>query len=183
MLRPPGSGDGKKGCRKCGNRKTLAFFPKDRSKPDGRWHTCRACNREYWAERGKFLAVDRKIREKARHQSRTGLRGLRQYRHPKDAEEFASVPPELRWRARQLLNEYLHRHRHHLTPTLIASLYGCAASNVRRLGDRSWARSLWRKKGYYRSLRKKLEAEAEQAEIRAKGSGMPRVWRIDMSGI
>src|ERR1700687_5680036 len=75
MLRTPGSGDGKKRCRKCGMRKTLAFFPQDRSKPDGRWHTCRACNREYSAERGKFLAIERKIRERAsRPPSRTGLR-------------------------------------------------------------------------------------------------------------
>lgn len=184
MLRTPGSGDGKKRCRKCGMRKTLAFFPQDRSKPDGRWHTCRACNREYSAERGKFLAIERKIRERAsRPPSRTGLRGLRQYRRPKNAGEFASLPPELRWPARQLLNKYLHRHRHHLTPALIASLHGCAVSNVQRLGDRSWARRLWWQKGRYRVMRRELEAAAEQAEIRASNVGKPRVGRTNMTGV
>lgn len=175
--------DGRKRCRKCGLSKTLAFFPKDRSRPDGHWHTCRACNREYWAERGKVLALDKKIRERARHPSRTGIRGLRRYRRPKDVEEFASVPPELRWQARQLLNKYLHRHRYHLTPALIACLHGCAASNVQRLGDRSWARRLWWKKGYYRAMRRELVAAAEQAEIRAARVGRPRVGRTNMTGI
>jgi hypothetical protein len=152
--------DGNKRCRKCGICKTLWFFPRDRSRPDGRWHSCRACNRADWKERGKFLAAGKKAREKALHRSRTGLQGLRQYRRKHAAGEFASLPPELRWKARQLLNRYLARHRHHLTGPRIAALCACAASNVRRLGDRSWARRMWRLKGYHRTMRRSLEAQA-----------------------
>ena len=147
-------------CRKCHSRKPAGFFPKDRSRADGRWYTCRACNRKHWQQRGKLLALDRKI-EQTERQSRTGLCGLRQYRR-KNCEEFASVSPELRFKARQLVNKYLARHKHRLTPTLIASLYACAASNVKRLGDRSWARRLWWKKGYYRKLEREAEGEAER---------------------
>jgi len=154
--------DGDKRCPKCGIYKALGLFPRDRSRPDGRWHTCRACNRECWKRQGKFLAAEKKAREKALHQSRTGLRGLREYRRKQPAGEFASLSPELRWKARQLLNKYLDRHKYHLTGPRIAALCACAASNVRRLGDRSWARRLWRIKGYYRSQRRRLEAEAKQ---------------------
>lgn len=98
------------------------------------------------------------------HPSRTGLHGLRQYRR-KDCEEFASLPPELRRPARQLLNKYLARHKHHLTLPRIASLHACAASNVRRLVDRSWARRMWRLKGHHRTMRRSLEAQAQQDSI------------------
>jgi hypothetical protein len=98
------------------------------------------------------------------HPSRTGLRGLREYRR-KNAGEFDSLPPELRWKARQLLNRYLARHKHHLTGPRVAALFACAASNVRRLGDRSWARRLWRLKGYHRTMRRSLEAQAQQDAI------------------
>jgi hypothetical protein len=32
--------------RKCGQRKTLPLFPRDHSRPDGRWHTCKECNQQ-----------------------------------------------------------------------------------------------------------------------------------------
>src|SRR5215471_2707444 len=85
-------------CPKCHTRKPPGFFPKDRSRADGRWHTCRACNRKHWQQRGKLLALARKIEQAEHQQSRTGLRGLRQYRR-KNSEVFASVPPELRFKA------------------------------------------------------------------------------------
>jgi hypothetical protein len=112
----------------------------------------RECNRQHWKQLGKRQAAEKKAPEKAQHPSRTGLQGLRQYGR-KDAGEFDSLPQELRRSARQLLNSYLDRHKHHLTGPLIACLHGCAASNVRRLGDRSWARRMWRLKGYRRSER------------------------------
>lgn len=164
-------------CSKCHTRKPPGFFSKDRSRGDGRWHACRACNREYWQQRGKLLALARKI-EQTEHQSRTGLCGLRQYRR-KNSEEFASVPPELRFQARQLVNKYLARHRHHLTSTRIAALYACAASNVQRLGDRSWARRLWWKKGYYRKLEREAEAEAER-QSRSNRAAKPKTWFTNM---
>ncbi len=175
-------GEAAKRCRKCGKQRALSLFPRDRSKPDGHWHTCKACNRTYWHERGSLLAALRKGRQAAQlGPTRTGLRDLRRYHH-KDSQPFASVPPELRSQAQQLLNKYLYRHRRRLTPALIACLHACAASNVKRLGDRSWARSLRRKKGYYRSLRRKAQAEAQQDEIRARGPTL-RVYYTDLTGI
>jgi len=162
--------DGNKRCRKCGMCKALGFFPKDRSRPDGRWHSCRACNRAYWRQRGKALAARRKALQKVSHPSRTGLQGLRQYRR-KNGGEFASLPEELRWPARQLLNKYLHRHRHHLTGPRIACLIACAASNVRRLGDRSWARRMWKFKGLHRTMRREAEAQQGATPIRPARRG------------
>ena len=36
-----------KHCGKCEQSKTLPFFPRDRSRPDGRWHTCKLCNQQH----------------------------------------------------------------------------------------------------------------------------------------
>jgi integrase len=33
-----------KNCRKCGQSKPVELFPRDRSRRDGRWHTCKQCN-------------------------------------------------------------------------------------------------------------------------------------------
>ena len=112
---------------------------------------------------------------------RRGLRNLRRY-HGKDREPFASLPPELRWEAQQLLNKYLYVHRRHLTPARIAALHACAASNVRRLGDRSWARRLWAKKGQYRKMRRREQEAAERDELRSRRPAI-RVHYTDLTGI
>ncbi len=145
-----------KRCRKCEQSKTLPFFPRDRSRPDGRWHTCSACNRKQWKEVGKQRAARR--RWQSGGHSCTGLPGLRQYRNL-SGERFSNLPADLRWKAERLLSKYVARHQWHMTPTRYAALVARAASNARRLGDRSWARSLWRLKGYRRAERKK-SAEA-----------------------
>ena len=138
-------------CRKCGRSKTLAFFPRDRSRADGCWHTCRLCNSQHWKATGKQQAALKRARERAEKITQTGLRGLRQYGHSGDS--FASMPYPLRWTAERLLNKYLAIHRDRMTPALYASLHATAASNAHRVGDRSWARRMWRIKGYRRAER------------------------------
>jgi|SRR5271169_5563990 len=159
-------------CRKCGQAKRLAFFPRDRSRPDGRWHTCSACNRRWWKEVGKPRAARR--RWQTASSNGTGLSGLRQYRN-RSGERFSNLPPDLRWKAERLLAKYMTRHRWHMTPTRYAALIACAASNVRRVGDRSWARSLWRLKGYRRAERRKAVGAAQLDEIRRRNAGRSRV--------
>jgi hypothetical protein len=161
-----------KQCRKCHALKPLAFFPRDRSRPDGRWHTCSACNRQRWKTQGRTLAADRKAREQAERQSREGLSGLQQYRR-KDSG-LRALPPGLRYKAQQLYSYYMHNHRRHLTQQRCALLLACACSNAKRLGNRSWARRMWRLKGYRRAERRKLPEAERLAEIRARNAGTPR---------
>ncbi len=146
--------EGFKRCRDCGHWKPLAFFPRDRSRPDGRWHTCRTCNRQRWKTQGRFQAALRKAEQRARQQrqSRQGLKGLHSYRRKRSGLE--ALPSELRWQAQQLYSRYLSKHRGQLTQERCALLLACACSNVKRLGDRSWARRLWRLKGYRRAERR-----------------------------
>jgi hypothetical protein len=162
----------KKRCHRCEQWKTLPFFPRDRSRRDGRCHTCSACNRREWKEVGKPRAAQRRW-QRGSH-SRTGLPGLRQYRNT-SGERFSNLPPDLRLKAERLLSKYVARHQWHMTPTLYAALIACAASNVHRLGDRSWARSLWRLKGYRRAERNKAAEAVQLDEIRARNAGKPRV--------
>jgi hypothetical protein len=172
-----------KRCRKCGNVKTLPFFPCDRSRPDGHWHTCRNCNRQSWATQGKQRTADRKAEAQAGRQSVQGLPGLRKYQHRHVADLFTSLPPELRHKARLLLDRSLSRHRWHLTQSLRAALIANAASNAPRVGDNSWARSMLRKKGYRRAVRRAAEQQAQLAEIRARYAGQPRIWVGNLDGI
>jgi hypothetical protein len=104
----------------------------------------------------------------------SGLPGLRSY-HNRDGDRFFSLPPDLRCKAEELLNKYLASHMWHMIPTRYAALVACAASNVRRLGDRSWARSLRRHKAYRRAERRKEAQEAQLAAIRDNNIGKSRV--------
>jgi hypothetical protein len=160
-------------CSKCGQWKTLPFFPRDRSRPDGHWHTCSACNRTNWKQVGKHRAAQRRWQKRSRPTA-TGLAGLRSY-HKREGDRFSNLSPELRWKAERLLSKYVERHRWHMTPTRYAALVACAASNVRRLGDRSWARSLRRLKGYRRAERRKATQEAQLGAIRDSNIGKARV--------
>ncbi len=174
---------GSKRCRQCGQVKTLPFFPRDRSRPDGRWHSCRACNRHYWVTQGKLLTAERKARSRAQRGHFQGLAGLRHYRHEPVPELFARLRPDLRDKARLILSRSLERARHQgrrLSQQQIAARIGNAASNACRASDRSWARRMWRLKGYRRAERMKAEEEARLAEIRARNAGKPRwSWRLE----
>src|SRR5215471_7362310 len=148
-----------KRCRKCGVIKPLAFFPIDRSRRDGHWHTCRACNRDYWRQRGKLLALRRKYNKT----SRSGLRGLKQYGH--GGPRFGRLAAELRAVAQRLLSAYLAKHGNRMTPALYASLHASAASHAPRVGSRSWARRMWRLKGWRRQERRQAAQDARLTEI------------------
>ena len=54
-----------------------------------------------------------------------------------------------------------------------AALIACAASNVRRLGDRSWARRMWRLKGWRRQRRREFE-QVQPTEMRTGNAARPR---------
>ena len=62
-----------------------------------------------------------------------------------------------------------------MTPARYAALVACAASNVRRLETRSWARSLWRRKGYRRAELRKT-AEASELNNRRKKTQASPAW-------
>jgi len=158
-----------KWCANCGQDKPFVFFPRDRSRPDGRWHTCRLCNAKDWQTRGKVLA----LRRKYRRVSCSGLQGLRQCQRGKS--RFASLPPELRPTAQQLLSRYLDKHAHRMTPALHASLVASAASHAPLVGSRSWGLSMRAKKGWRTRERRRAQSEAVLTEIRAKNAGKARV--------
>jgi transposase-like protein len=174
---------GHKRCPRCKRNLPVEQFPVDRSRPDGRWHSCSDCNQAYWNTRGKRLAAGRKQAEHSARQTRQGLTGLRQYRHRKGLTLFASLPAPRRDIAHRLLNKYLARHRYNLTRQRIALLIACAASNARRVGDNSWARSMLRRKGYVRAERRHEEQATRLGEIRSQSFGEPRVWSGGLDGI
>lgn len=172
---------GLKRCRRCAKEKPLVAFPRDRSRPDGRWHTCRACNRSYWTETGKPLARRRKLERvfQRAETRRTGLAGLRQCARGRGARGIDSLPPDLRFKARQILSDSLARARaegRHLTQPLIAIRIASAISSAPRKGNRSWARRLRRLKGYRRTERRKMEQEIQSAQWRKtqKANSGPR---------
>jgi hypothetical protein len=149
-----------KHCRKCGQSNPLEFFPRDRSRRDGRWHTCKECN----GQRCRFLrwAVrEHKKRELAAlppalPASRWRLEGLKSYRNT-NGERLSQPSPRERFIAQQLLNKYLHKHRGPgLSQPKRALLMACAASNAKRVGDNSWSRRMKRLKGWRRQRQREL---------------------------
>lgn len=163
-----------KRCRRCGKVKGLGFFPKDATKPDGRWHSCRACNRAYWATRGKQQAAIRKARKEFNREMRSGLSGLRQYGRRSPSEQFSCLPPSLRPVAQQILSRSLDRARKPLTQQRVAARIACAASNARRVGDHSLGRRLRAFKGLRRREQRQREQEARLSELRARNQGKSR---------
>jgi hypothetical protein len=142
-------------CGKCGQRKTLPQFPRDRSRPDGHWHCCKECN----GKRLRLLRLAESRRKKweimfspAPANPRRRLEGLKSYRKKRKSknsgERFSNLPPLIRCFAEQLYINYLHKHRgYRLTQQKRAQLKACAASNSRHVGDRSWGRRMRRLKG------------------------------------
>jgi hypothetical protein len=168
---------GLKWCRRCQRSLCITKFPVDRSRPDGRWHSCRDCNQRNWEERGKARVLDRKLDrlfERAQN-SNTGLVGLKKYHN---GPGFDGLPPDLRSKAQQILSDSLARARAdgiYLSQPQIALRIACAVSNSWRVGDSSWRRRMLRLKGYRRAERRKTSEDARRNEIRTKnGEGKPR---------
>jgi hypothetical protein len=155
---------GHKRCRHCGGEKPLGFFPRDRSRPDGRWHTCTMCNKKRWAEQGKQRAL-RKLEERIRRRenSRSGIQALR--KHYRNGSAFDSLPPVLRRGAEMIWSNSLARAKaegRHLSQPEIALRKANAVSNCVRVGDSSWSRSMLRHKGYRRAEREQKRSELHQ---------------------
>ena len=169
-----------KHCRKCAQSKPLDFFPRDRSRRDGRWHTCKACN----GQRCRFLRwAARKHKQQELISSppppapRLRLEGLKSYRNTSGELPFSHLPPRERFIARQLFIKYLDRHRGPgLSQPKQALLMACAASNARRVGDRSWSRRMKRLKGWRRQRRRDFE---QQQEDRSRNIERPRTGYSD----
>jgi hypothetical protein len=103
-------------CGKCGQRKTLPQFPRDRSRPDGHWHCCKECN----GKRLRLLRLAESGRKNwglmflpAPANPRRRLAGLKSYRKKTKnrGEQFSNLPPLVRCFAEQLYINYLDKHR------------------------------------------------------------------------
>jgi hypothetical protein len=161
-----------KKCRRCGQSKPLELFPRDRSRLDGRWHTCKECNQQ-WCRFQRWAVREHKKRELAASpppQPAPGrrLEGLKSYRNT-NGDRFSQLPPRERFIAQQLLNKYLHKHRGpRLSQPKMALLMACAASNVKRVGDKSWSRRMKRLKGWRRQLLGELRVQLEPPQDRPR---------------
>ena len=167
---------GKKCCHVCHRDKPLGFFPQDRSRLDGRWHTCRLCNGNRWREHGKSIAAERKLAKRIAQaqNSRNGILGLRKYH--RSGKGLEGLPPDLRYKAQGIISRAIARAKakgRRLSQERFALLTACAISNARRVGDRSWSRRMLRLKGYRRAERRQAEKEAQLAEIRARNENAP----------
>jgi hypothetical protein len=161
-----------KRCRKCGQLKPLELLPRDRGRPDGRWHTCKECNQQ-WCRFQRWAVREHKKRELAASpppQPAPGRRldGLKSYRNT-SGERFSQLPTRGRFIAQQLFNKYLHKHRApRLTQPKMALLMACAASNAKRVGDKSWSRRMKRLKGWRRQLLSELLLQLEPPQDRLR---------------
>jgi hypothetical protein len=159
----PCAAKGFKVCRQCGQEKELRFFPRDRSRRDGRWHSCTLCRKRIWADREKPLALRHKQEQAALQPKRSGIPGLRRYY--RKGKGLAGLPPYERFQAQRNLSRSLARAKdegRQLSQPEIALRIANAISNVRRVGDRHWSRKMRRLKGFKRAERRKLVRLAEQ---------------------
>lgn len=159
---------GLKQCRRCGDEKPLDFFPRDRSRPDGRWHTCILCNRRYWPEQGKRLAFERKLNGKLERESqkthRSGLAGLKKCPRGGGIE---ALPPDLRLKAQRIVSRSIAKANaegRRLSQEQTAAITACAVSNAPRFGDSAWGRWMLARKGYLAAQRRRMEQDVQRME-------------------
>ena len=128
-----------KRCRKCGAEKLLGFFPRDRSRPDGRWHTCTMCRKNRWREHEKPRLELRRTEQSSVRAAKSGLVGLRRHYGRRRQTVYDSLPPRLRRTADTLWSSYVARAREEgrrLSQPQIALMKARAVSNAQRVGDR-----------------------------------------------
>jgi len=166
-------------CRGCEQWKRLVEFPLDRSRRDGRWHTCKLCNRQ----RGRLLRQAAKERKRLALLTapppppapRWRLEGLKEYRG-KEGQPPAGLSAAERFIAQQLFNKYLWQRRGmRLSQPKRALLAACARSNAKRVGDNSWSRRMKRLKGWRRQRQREFEQQIQMAEMRARKAARPQV--------
>jgi hypothetical protein len=157
---------GCKWCPRCQWNQSVADFPVDRSRRDGRWHSCRSCAKAYWEQRGRLLRLARSEKQcESRQLNVQGLEGLRRYSH-QPQERFESVPPSLRPAAQLIFNRSLEKARRQgrpLTQPLLGLFYASAASNAVRLGNRSFAARMSACKRWKRHRERQLSEERSPA--------------------
>jgi len=73
--------EGYKWCPRCKRNQRITRFPMDRSRRDGRWHSCKTCAKDYWNKRGKDLRTARAEKKRRERQQLQGLKGLSRYSH------------------------------------------------------------------------------------------------------
>jgi hypothetical protein len=156
----PGSSATKQ-CRKCRSTKPLGFFPRDRSRPDGRWHTCKLCNQRH----GQM------VRATAREQRalvltsqppppRQRLGALKAHREGHRNTVFEQLPRTIQQLAMRIyhkaLGTHVQRYGFPAPQPKRALLWACAVSNAQRVGDNSWSRRMKRLKGWRRQRQREL---------------------------
>jgi hypothetical protein len=154
---------GFKRCRKCWTEKPLGFFPRDRSRPDGRWHTCTMCRKNRWKEHEKPILELRRRLLLSLRSAKSGLEGLRRYYGRRRETVYDSLPIGLRRTADSLWSTYVVRAQaegRRLSQPQVALMKARAVSNAQRFGDRSWSRRMLRLLGYRRAERRKRFEQA-----------------------
>lgn len=133
---------GLKWCPHCQRSLCITKFPVDRSRSNGRWHSCSECARNNWHNRGKFLRADRRASLRLEVEARSGLKGLHQfYSHQNRGEPFASVPLRRKSDAELIYRQGIEKDRRTGRPCTRqrrALRLANAASNAGRVGNRSF---------------------------------------------
>jgi hypothetical protein len=146
--------------------KWRAILLHDKSRRNGRWHTCTLCRKRIWAEQEKPRLVQRGLDERRERSKYNGLDGLR---HLPRSGGLASLPPPVRFDANRIISRSRARAKaegRHLSQPQTALLIARAVSNAKRVGDRSWSRKMRRLKGYKRAERRRAQQEAVIASLR-----------------
>jgi hypothetical protein len=174
-----------KQCHKCGDAKPLAFFPRDRSRPDGRWHTCKLCNQQHGrlvrqaASEQKVLAL-----RSLPAASRRRLTALREHSDGCRRRVFEQLPRSLQQLAwgiyQKALRTHVQRYGFRAGQPKRALLWACAVSNAQRVGDSSWSRRMKRLKGWRRQRERELLRQPRPPE---RGDSNPAPARASYSGV
>ena len=173
-----------KKCRMCGQAKPLAFFPRDRSRPDGRWHTCKLCNQQHLQTLRQAASEQRRLALQTSPPPRQRLEELRASSNSNGATVFERLPRSLQQRVWGIYDKALHTHvqRYGIQASQPkrALLWACAVSNVQRVGNNSWSRRMKRLKGWRRQRQRQL---LKQLQPPPSGVGNPSRPRAGHSGM
>jgi hypothetical protein len=165
---------------RCEQWKHLADFPRDRCRPDGRWHTCKRCH----VERQRFRRAEvRELKKQAllyslppppapRSRLHTLTKAYRKTSGP--GLPFDHLPPDEKFNARQIVNKSVARHGPRISQPKYALRRANAASNARRVGNSFWGRSMRAKKGWRTRREREFWELLHQANMRALSGQTPQ---------
>jgi hypothetical protein len=173
-----------KQCRRCGQAKPLAFFPRDRSRPDGRWHICKLCNQQHGRLMRQAASEQRRLALQTSPPPHQRLEALRASCNRNRATVFERLPRSLQQQAWSIYHKALRTHRQRYgfsaSQPKRALLWACAVSNARRVGDNSWSRRMKRLKGWRRQRQREL---MKWLQAQPSGCGNPARRRAGHSGV